>query len=163
MTSYLNSHRTTGIKPEMLSGVPTGNGTPRDKYDITRNCLCAHKQKRRHFHAKTTSAKLYVYIGVGSRDLFIDEAHTTLGIFPVISLYNAYSALRHFIEYFPSKLCPFEYFSVKYSEILYLDCDAREKRICLSLSGLSHPLGEEKRKNKTWSFCQTPVSVKPLR
>ena len=29
-------------------------------------CPCAHKQKRRHFHAKTTSAKLYIYVGVGS-------------------------------------------------------------------------------------------------
>ena len=48
-----------------------------------RQCPCAHKQKRQHFHAKTTSAKLYIYIGVGSRDLFIDEAHTALGIFPV--------------------------------------------------------------------------------
>ena len=45
---------TTDIKPEMLSGVQTGNGTP-----------------------------LYIYIGVGSRDFFIDEAHTVLGIFPV--------------------------------------------------------------------------------
>ena len=26
MTSHLNSHRTTDIKPEMLSGVQTGNG-----------------------------------------------------------------------------------------------------------------------------------------
>ena len=48
-----------------------------------RQCSCANKQKRQHFHAKTTSAKLYIYIGVGSRDLFIDEAHTVLGIFPV--------------------------------------------------------------------------------
>ena len=32
---------------------------------------------------KTTSAKLYIYIGVGSRDLFIDEAYTALGIFMV--------------------------------------------------------------------------------
>jgi len=34
MTSYLNSHRTTDIKLEMLSGVQTGNGTPHDKYNI---------------------------------------------------------------------------------------------------------------------------------
>ena len=34
MTSHLNSHRTTEIKPEMLSGVQTGNGTPHDKYKI---------------------------------------------------------------------------------------------------------------------------------
>ena len=34
MTSHLNSHRTTDIKPEMLSGVQTENGTPHDKYNI---------------------------------------------------------------------------------------------------------------------------------
>ena len=34
MTSHLDSHRTTDIKPEMLSGVQTGNGTPHDRYDI---------------------------------------------------------------------------------------------------------------------------------
>ena len=47
------------------------------------NIICTHKQKRGHFHAKTTSAKLYIYIGLGSRNLFIDEAHTSRGIFPV--------------------------------------------------------------------------------
>ena len=39
MTSHLDSHRTTDIKPEMLSGVQTGNGTPHDKYNI---CSIAH-------------------------------------------------------------------------------------------------------------------------
>ena len=34
MTSHLNSHRTTDIKPEMLSVVQTGIGTPHDKYNI---------------------------------------------------------------------------------------------------------------------------------
>ena len=34
MTSHLNSHRTTDIKPEMLSGVQNGKGTPHDKYNI---------------------------------------------------------------------------------------------------------------------------------
>ena len=40
-----------------------------------------HIQKRRHFDAKTASAKLYIYIGVEARDLYIDEAHTALNIF----------------------------------------------------------------------------------
>ena len=44
------------------------------------------KENRRHFHAKTTSAKLNIYIEVGSRDLFIDEAHTALDIFPACCL-----------------------------------------------------------------------------
>ena len=34
MTSHLNSHGKTDIKPEMFSGVQTGNGTPHDKYNI---------------------------------------------------------------------------------------------------------------------------------
>ena len=85
MTSHLNSHGTTDIKPEMLSGVQTGNGTSHGKYNI-RGIARAHKQKRRHFHAKTTSAKLYYYIGVRPRDLFIDEAHTVLHIFPACCL-----------------------------------------------------------------------------
>ena len=75
MTSSLDSHGTTDIKPEMSSGVQTGNGTSHDKYN-TRG-----KQKRRHFYAKTTSAKLYIYIEVRARDLYIDEAHTALDIF----------------------------------------------------------------------------------
>ena len=33
------------------------------------------------FYAKMTSAKLYMYNGVGARDLYIDEAHTALDIF----------------------------------------------------------------------------------
>ena len=39
MTSHLDSHGATHIKPEMLSGVQTGNGTPHDKYNI---CDIAH-------------------------------------------------------------------------------------------------------------------------
>ena len=42
---------------------------------------CPHKQERQHFYAKMTRANLYVYIGVGARDLYIDEAHTALDMF----------------------------------------------------------------------------------
>ena len=34
MTSHLDSHWTTDIKPKMLSGVQTGNETPHDKFNI---------------------------------------------------------------------------------------------------------------------------------
>ena len=34
MTAHLTSHGTTDIKPEMLSGVQTGNGTSHDKYNV---------------------------------------------------------------------------------------------------------------------------------
>ena len=58
-----------------------------------------HKEKRRHFHAKTTSAKLNIYIEVGSRDLFIDKAHTVLDILPACCLvcFAAFFNLRRFL------------------------------------------------------------------
>ena len=43
--------------------------------------LPIQKQKRQHSHANTPSAKLYIYIGVRARDMYIDEAHTALFIF----------------------------------------------------------------------------------
>ena len=34
MTSHLDSHTTTDVKLDMLSGVQTGNGIPHDRYNI---------------------------------------------------------------------------------------------------------------------------------
>ena len=39
MTSHLDSHRITDIKPEKISGVQTGNGIQQDGYNI---CGTAH-------------------------------------------------------------------------------------------------------------------------
>ena len=83
MTSHLDSHTTTDVRPEMLSGVRTRNGIPHDKYN-TWHCPCVHKKKRQHFHTKATLAKLYIYIGVvgvGAGDLYIDEGQMALDIF----------------------------------------------------------------------------------
>ena len=66
MTSHLNSHGTTDIKPEMLSGVQTGNGTPHDKYNI-----------RGIAHART-NRKDDIFM---QRRLYIEEAHMGLDIF----------------------------------------------------------------------------------
>ena len=44
MTSHLDSQGTTDIKPEILSGVQTGNGTLHDKFDIRGN---AHARTNR--------------------------------------------------------------------------------------------------------------------
>ena len=66
MTSHLNSHRTTDINPEMLSGVQTGNGTPHDKYNI-RGIVHVHTNRK---------DKIFM-----QRRLYIDEAHTALDIF----------------------------------------------------------------------------------
>ena len=58
-----------------------------------RQCPCAHKQKRRHFHAKTARANLYVYIWLGARDLYIDRAHTALDIFRFIFFFLLFLSL----------------------------------------------------------------------
>ena len=44
MTSHLDSHTTTDVKPDMLSGVQTGNGIPHDRYNI---CGIAHGRTNR--------------------------------------------------------------------------------------------------------------------
>ena len=41
--------------------------------------MCAQTEKTT-FSCKDSSAKLYIYIGVGARDLYIDEAHMALDI-----------------------------------------------------------------------------------
>ena len=68
MTSHLDSHKTTDIKPEMLSGVQPGDGTPHGKYNIHGIAHARTNKKKRHFHAKMTSATLYIYNGEGARD-----------------------------------------------------------------------------------------------
>ena len=69
MTSPLDSHGTTDIKPEMLSGVQTGNGTPHDKYNI-----------RGIAHA-CTNREDDIFM---QRRLYIDKAHMELVVFVVL-------------------------------------------------------------------------------
>ena len=66
MTSHLNSHGTTNFKPEMLSGVKTGNGIQHNRYDIPGIA-----------HART-NRKDDIFMQIR---LYIDEAHTALDIF----------------------------------------------------------------------------------
>ena len=72
MTSHLDSHTTTDDKPDNLSDVKTGNGIPHDTYNV-RGIAYAHKQKRRHFHEKTTRANHYMYIVGGAKDRTLHE------------------------------------------------------------------------------------------
>ena len=73
MTSHLNSHRTTDIKPEMLSGVQTGNGTPHDKYNI-----------RSIAHSRTNRKDDFFM----QRQLYIDEAHMALDTFRFVVFFK---------------------------------------------------------------------------
>ena len=90
LSSSLDSHGTTDIKPEMSSGVQTGNGTSHDKYKI-RGIAHPCKNRKDDIFMQTTSAKLYIYIGVGARDLYIDEAHMALDIFRFAAFLPTYA------------------------------------------------------------------------
>ena len=70
MTSHLDSHTITDVKPDMLSGVQIGNGIPHDKYNI-----------RGIAHART-NRKDDIFM---QRRLYINEAHTALNIWVRIS------------------------------------------------------------------------------
>ena len=65
MTSHLDSHKTADIKPEMLSGVQTGNGIPHDRFNI-------HGIAHAH-----TNRKDNIFM---QRRLYIDKAHTAVDI-----------------------------------------------------------------------------------
>ena len=66
MTSHLDSHMTTDVKPDMLSGVQSENGIPHDRYNM-----------RGIAHART-NRKDDIFM---QRRLYIDEAHRALDIF----------------------------------------------------------------------------------
>ena len=76
MTSHLNSHGTTDIKTEMLSGDQTGNGTPHYKCNIRGNANLR------------TSRKDDIFM---QRRLYINEAHTALDIFRFAVFFLAFS------------------------------------------------------------------------
>ena len=73
MTSHLDSHTTTDVKPEMILGFYTGNGIPYDKYDV---CGIAHVR---------TDRKDDIFM---QRRLYIDKAHMALDISPLRLQYD---------------------------------------------------------------------------
>ena len=65
MTSHLDSHTTTDVKPDMLSCVQTGNGIPPDRYNI-RGIAHGH-----------TNRKYNIFM---QRRLYIEETHMAVDI-----------------------------------------------------------------------------------
>ena len=61
--------------------------------------MCAQTE-----HAKTTSAKLYIYIGLGARALYIDEAHTSLNIFRFVVFFKLFLGTKKFYNIFFTKI-----------------------------------------------------------
>ena len=87
MTSHFDSHRTTDMKPEMLSGVQTGNGTPHDKYNIPG---IAHLRKNRkdEIFMQRRLLQSFTYILERGQGTCTLTKHTRRW---------TYSALRHFL------------------------------------------------------------------
>ena len=61
MTSHLDSHMTTGVKPDMLPGVQTGNGIPFDRYNIRGIAHVRTNRKDDFFMKDDLGKSLYVY------------------------------------------------------------------------------------------------------
>ena len=68
MTSHLDSHMTTDVKPDMLSGVQTGNGIPHDRFDIHGIAHGRTNRKDYIFMQRRLGQILHVYWR-GARDL----------------------------------------------------------------------------------------------
>ena len=86
MTSHLDSQTTNGVKPEMLSGVQTGNGTPHGKYNI-RGIPHARTKRKDDIFMQRRLVQNFTYImewGQGTCTLTKRTRRWT------------YSALRHF-------------------------------------------------------------------
>ena len=96
MTSHLNSHRTTDIKPEMLSGVQTGNGTPHDKYNIRGIAHARTNRKDDIFMQRRLVQNFTSILEWGKGLVYWRSTHGAGHIPGIFSLHAAYSALRHF-------------------------------------------------------------------
>ena len=87
MTSHLDSHKTTDIKPEMLSGVQTRNGTPYHKHDI-RGIAYVRTNRKDDIFMQLRLVQNFTYIlelGQGTSTLTMHTWRWT------------YSALRYFL------------------------------------------------------------------
>ena len=88
MTSHLDSHTTTDVKPDMLSGVQTGNGIPHDRYNI-RGIAHVHTNRKDDIFKQRQLMQSFTYIlelGQGNRTLTKHTRRWT------------YSALRYFFN-----------------------------------------------------------------
>ena len=86
MTSHLDSFGTTDIKPEMLSGVQTGNGTAHDRYNIHGIAHARTSRKYNIFLQRRLVQKFTYIMELGQVTCTLTK-HTRRW---------TYSALRHF-------------------------------------------------------------------
>ena len=87
MTSHLDSFGTTDIKPKMLSGVQTGNGTAHDKYDI-RGIAHACTRRKDDIFMQRRLVQSFTYMLEWGQQTCTLTKHTWRW---------TYSAVRHFL------------------------------------------------------------------
>ena len=92
---------------------------------------------------KTTSAKPYIYFEMGSRDLFIDKAHTVLDILPACCLvcFAAFFNLRRFLAR-PMHLLYTNYERPMYTHACPMNtlCTARARAHPMRAPCIPHPV-----------------------
>ena len=95
MTSHLDSYKTTDIKPKCYQV----SKPEMELYmiNIVYAALLMCTQTEKTTFSKTTSAKLYIYDGMGARVLYIDAVHTALDIFCFAAFFSC-GLLWYFIK-----------------------------------------------------------------
>ena len=69
MTSYLDSHTAYDVKPDMISGVQTGNGIPHDRYNI-RGIAHEGTNRKDDIFLQRRLEQIFIYVyWSGARDL----------------------------------------------------------------------------------------------
>ena len=95
MTSQLDSHTTTDVKPEMLSGVQPGNGIPHDRYNI-RGIAHGRTNRKDHIFMQRRLVQNFTFILEWGQGTCKMTKHTRRWAY---SRYHAaYSALWHFFR-----------------------------------------------------------------
>ena len=127
MNSHLNSHRTTHIKPEMLSGVQTVNGSPHDKHNI-RGIAHARTNRKEEIFIQRRLVQNFTYIMEwGQRTCTLTKRTRRW----------TYSALRHFflsLVYFSWRSAQIKHFFLMTSHLFHAN-------ICIYWSWAKHTRG----------------------
>ena len=85
ITFHLDSHGTTDIKPETLSGVRTGNGTPHDGYN-RRGFAHVRANRKEYIFMQRQGKSLHVYWS-GAKGLYPARAYTTLVVLVTLKIH----------------------------------------------------------------------------
>ena len=75
MTSHLDSHTTTDVKPDKLSGVQTGNGIPHDRYNI-RGIAHVRTNRKDDTFVQRRLGQIFIFILEWGKEHVKNQDHT---------------------------------------------------------------------------------------